>query len=539
MTIVQRIVMLLSASLLAVLAVGGYGLWEQQQAKHRFDDALGNLIPSVRDLNKATSGFIDMRSGIIRHVLASRPEDKRAAEDMVKQADQVLDSAFDTYGKSDVYDERDRKLLNEDLRALAQLREARQKLFAISNTNDIAATNKEFVSGAIGVSTKEFRKAIDAHVDFNMQVAAEIQKANEAASQRTLWMMAGFIALVVALVALLGGQVLSVIRRGLAQIQDTIQLVSAQLDFTRRAPVARMDEIGVTASAFNDLLGRLQQNLGAILSGAQEVAGASQALNQTAEQVATAAASQSSSSANVAATIEQMTVSVNHVADRAQETHSLASSAGTMAMEGSTTISQTINDIRQISRAVDEAAGSIRELEKFSGQVNAVVSVIKDIADQTNLLALNASIEAARAGEMGRGFAVVADEVRMLAERTTSSTQEISSTLSAMQERSRQASTQMQTAEDLVKNSVERADDADTAIRQIGGATGDTVRMVSEISAAIKEQGSATNNIAVQVESIAQMSEEASSAAQETASSAQQLDRLAKEQIATLSQYRL
>ena len=539
MTIVQRIVMLLSASLLAVLAVGGYGLWEQQQAKHRFDDALGNLIPSVRDLNKATSGFIDMRSGIIRHVLASRPEDKRAAEEMVKQGDQVLDSAFDTYGKSDVYDERDRKLLDEDLRALARLREARQKLFAISNTNDVAATNKEFVSGAMGAATADFRKAIDAHVTFNMQVAFEIQKANETAFQRSFWMMAGFIVLVVVLVALLGGQVLAVIRRGLAQIQQTIQQVSAQLDFTQRAPVARMDEIGVTASAFNDLLARLQQNLSAILSGAREVAGASQALNQTSEQVATAAASQSSSSANVAATIEQMTVSVNHVADRAQETHSLASSAGTMATEGSATISQTINDIRQISRAVDDAAGSIRELEKFSGQVNAVVSVIKDIADQTNLLALNASIEAARAGEMGRGFAVVADEVRMLAERTTSSTQEISSTLSAMQERSRQASTQMQTAEELVKNSVERADDADTAIRQIGGATGDTVRMVSEISAAIKEQGSATNNIAVQVESIAQMSEQASSAAQETASNAQQLDRLAKDQIATLSQYRL
>ena len=236
MTIVQRIAMLLLTSLLAVLAVGGYGLWEQQRAKQRFDDALGNLIPSVRDLNKATSAFIDMRSGIIRHVLASRPEDKRAAEELATQADQLLSGVLDSYGKNDVYDERDRKLLDEDLRALARMREARQKLFAISNGNDIAATNKEFVSGAMGAATSDFRKAIGAHVDFNMQVAFEIQKRNEEAFQRTIWLMAGFILLVLLLVALLGGQVFAVIRRGLAQIQQTIQQVSEQLDFSRRAP---------------------------------------------------------------------------------------------------------------------------------------------------------------------------------------------------------------------------------------------------------------------------------------------------------------
>ncbi|MDE1716196.1 methyl-accepting chemotaxis protein, partial [Chromobacterium amazonense] len=167
------------------------------------------------------------------------------------------------------------------------------------------------------------------------------------------------------------------------------------------------------------------------------------------------------------------------------------------------------------------------------------VGVIKDIADQTNLLALNAAIEAARAGEMGRGFAVVADEVRKLAERTSLSTQEISSTITAMLDRSATATEHMNTAEELVRNGVERADNADKAITQIGQATNDTVHMVAEISGAIKEQGDATNNIAKGVEDIAQMTEESSAAAQEAANNAVRLDDLANQQIATLKQYRL
>ncbi|RQO78435.1 methyl-accepting chemotaxis protein [Aquitalea sp. FJL05] len=539
MTIIRRLMLTLAIALLALIVVGGFGAYQQKQASNRFEDTVSNLAPSIRDLNGMVYAFMDIRGAVTKHSVSHTAGEKAAAEAMSGEADKKLEDLFNDYEKNLIADDHDRQLLQDDKAKLAAYRAERSKYFEMSRSGKDDLADAMLRDGALNTTSADFRKALNTHTEYNLKLAFDTIETNKTAYNAALLQTTTLIAVIFAIVLYMGVVLFRSINRGLSSIQSTMQQVSQSLDFTQRAPVAGKDEISLTASAFNSLLEGLQRNLKSILDGARSVADASQGLSQTATQVAAAADSQSASSASMAATIEQMTVSINHVANRASESRDLAHNAGTLAQQGSNTISQTISDIREISHAVDSAAGSIRELDNYSAQVDTVVGVIKDIADQTNLLALNAAIEAARAGEMGRGFAVVADEVRKLAERTSSSTQEISSTITAMRDRSRQATEQMHSAEELVRNGVSRADHADGAIKQIGDATGNTVHMVSEISDAITEQGKATNNIAVQVEQIAQMTEESSSAAQEAASSARHLDELARQQISTLSQYRL
>lgn len=78
---------------------------------------------------------------------------------------------------------------------------------------------------------------------------------------------------------------------------------------------------------------------------------------------------------------------------------------------------------------IDELGHTLQQADLAAGRVSDIAAVADNLAFRTSLAALHAAIEAARSGEQGKHFAQLAREVRALANRTTSTAQDIRSLL--------------------------------------------------------------------------------------------------------------
>ena len=246
---------------------------------------------------------------------------------------------------------------------------------------------------------------------------------------------------------------------------------AAQDAHNRAAAAARRDELIRFADNFETAVGAIVSNVSASAAQLEQAAGT---LTRTAEttqslsdQVAGASGQASSNMQSVASATEELSISVDEIGKRVQESSRIAEAAVVQA-------EQTDGRIGKLSRAAQE--------------IGDVVKLITAIAEQTNLLALNATIESARAGEAGRGFAVVASEVKSLASQTAKATDEISSHIMGMQE-----ATQESVA----------------AIKEIGGTIGQISAIAASIATAVEQQSSATQEIARSVQTVAQGTQQA------------------------------
>jgi methyl-accepting chemotaxis protein len=169
----------------------------------------------------------------------------------------------------------------------------------------------------------------------------------------------------------------------------------------------------------------------------------------------------------------------------AQTAYEVSIETESLVEVGEQIIHRTIEKMQDLSAHVKDSSGQVSSLGEQAHEISSIVKTIREIADQTNLLALNAAIEAARAGDTGRGFAVVADEVRKLAERTSSSTSEISQMIGKIQAGTRSVIGSMTSSLTEVEEGGVLANEAGEAIRKIRPGAQKVVAVVQEVNASV------------------------------------------------------
>ena len=519
-----------------LLLIGGAGLYVSNGLDGSLSDVNNRGIPGMRSIYVLKGHQQQLALSLLGHILSNSPEQKTEYEKTIEKEKKGIDESLKAY-EAVARSAKGKEMAKAEREALAEYVGIMPAVLEKSRTSDTAGALETVAK--MSASQEKVTKLIDEHIAVNVNNSDVRAEESHATAQRGFYLSVALILIGSILVGAISLFTNRGINRSLAAMRNAVTRIEGELDFTVKAEVIGKDEIAEVATAINRLLSRLQSNLKSIADGSHSVASAASLMSTTSTQVAKASQQQSESASDMSATVEELTVSINHVGDRAQEANRISSESGTLATSGEMVIGQTVRDIQDIATTVREAAELIHSLEKHSQEISNVVAVIKEVADQTNLLALNAAIEAARAGEQGRGFAVVADEVRKLAERTAVSTKEISETIDVMRTSAGNAVSSMEGVVIKVGIGVESAQEASSTIKRIGEGSRNAVGMVGEITEAIREQATAMNNIATQVERIAQMSEESSAAAANSADTAHDLDRLATDMQRIVSSYKV
>ncbi len=436
--------------------------------------------------------------------------------------------------------------LTEEEKVLAEDFSAKRKVWIEQVLTAVRALEAEDFSPAVLAAFlkagREEGHAAEEAMDKLMQYQADRAKYEfeqaEAVYQRDLIIYVTLLA--VGLIGLLWQAISSIghITGSLREAGQAAEAIASG-DLTRPMPRAGEDEIGdlmaklgVMRNTLHELIASIAQNVKGLADSSSELSSSANGSARTTEMQAEAASS-------MAASVEELSVSIDQVEEHAREARAVTQESSTQSTEGGRIIHEAAGEMGRIADAVNSTAGTIKELSGYSEQISSIVQVIKDIADQTNLLALNAAIEAARAGEQGRGFAVVADEVRKLAERTGKSTQEIGDMIHKIQQGTDRAVQEMQSGVQRVGDGVQLAHKAGDSVTGIRASAERATQAVDDINLALKEQAVAARDIAQKVERIAQGSEENSAAVAQTAAAARRLESLAGELKAMASRFRI
>ncbi|HDH01139.1 MAG TPA: HAMP domain-containing protein, partial [Nitrospirae bacterium] len=212
--------------------------------------------------------------------------------------------------------------------------------------------------------------------------------------------------------------------RSVLEIADNV----AGLSVSSEQTAASVDETSTNAE-------EITKNTVELSSAVETTSSSIEEMSANIREIALKTEGLSSSAEETLSAIEEINSSVKEIESNARESAKLSEKVTADASGfGMESVNKTEEGMERIKTTVQKTAEFIGKLGGRSDEIGKILNVIDEITDQTALLALNAAILAAQAGEHGKGFSVVADEIKDLAERTSYSTQEISSLIQAVQQ---------------------------------------------------------------------------------------------------------
>jgi methyl-accepting chemotaxis protein len=313
----------------------------------------------------------------------------------------------------------------------------------------------------------------------------------------------------------------------LEKVTNSVHDFQSELEQHTRTEQARNEKLVGTVTVAGIAIGivlawLITRSVGHGITGiAARLARESDEVRVSAAQVAQASQAMADGANQQAASLEETSASLHEMASMTQRNSESAQNAKNLANEARQTADAGAAEMEEMKAAMSAIQASSAEIAK-------IIKTIDEIAFQTNLLALNAAVEAARAGQAGLGFAVVADEVRSLAQRCATAARETSDKIYASAEKSEQGARISQKMATNLAAIVAKTRQLDERIAEIAQSSHEQSEGIGQLNGAAASMDKITAANAAISEQSAGAAEELKSQAEQVRIAVSELMRMAR-----------
>jgi methyl-accepting chemotaxis protein len=513
-----------------LVGLGGTGVWGIVQVNGIVQDLEQNQLHSERDFTK-----------IVAQLQAARIYNRQATfeTDPAKLAENVALARQSQTQARQSWEEYLRLPSDPEERVLWPQFEAAWPPFVAENEE----AQRLALLNTPKAKQKSFETLTHGHGDALATITAQLAEVDyqtgvaEAANSQTTFEHI----LVIIIISAIGVVILTlgagvVLARSIIGLTDHLTRLNQEVSQT-------LSSLETKRQAGEEFSHKLKSRTRELSATSHQQASGSQQQSTALQEVVTSLSELASTAQNIAVSanrIEQVVEEVGYSTQAVKETTLAVAASGE---QGQQAVQKTIGTNQQLSEFYQGLVQLLGELYEQSGQIKAVIELMRQMSDETHLLSLNAAIEAAGAGEQGERFGVVAAAVKELADRSLSASQEVSVILNQLQERIRGAVTTAEQGQEETGQAVAVAEETGRVIGKLVKAIAHNAQEVTrieqtmerlkglsvQISFATSQQSSASSQTVAVLQEVGIIAQQNANGSQQVSLTVQELEELSLE----------